>query len=211
MNAECYAKLKASDSDNDNQISPTEYTTYVQNESSGLISHQTYTHLPLELIQAYTFLTCNYNCFMGVGDSESCKEVCKESIPIAGAGQGGNVSDQERAFLYEVCHRTKDAIYLALEMERPTEFPTPSPNPAGPDPEPDNVRNVEIPFGIANVKGFGATEVMDDMDLIQTAFDRLWVKVLNNLNVERLGPVTLRRLEVSSTKNWLDTIQDGEL
>jgi hypothetical protein len=237
MQKDCYAPLRAADTDNSKSISPTEYIAFVQSFSDDPIFDVTvFRNLPIELVEAHNTLVTRTWCdIMQPQDTNSCLAIQREII-ISGIPPQ---NDNDLEFLYSTCANTKVAVYEAQgyvpsdpPSHPPSSSPTSSPTSlpivslppsSGNDDDADdgvvedddtgnpNVRRVQVPFGIASKSGLTAPNYnAQALQPLYAAINDLSQTVLNALGNRRLRGVSTtstRRLEVINVGNGITSIQ----
>eukprot|EP00978_Attheya_sp_CCMP212_P040110 scaffold215519_cov53-Attheya_sp.AAC.2 len=130
---ECYVPLTRNDADGDAEMDVAEYLTWVQELSGNFFSASTqYFQLPLALKVNFVALSCgcdfvNINCCDAADDYYSRD---KSTLDIEGTTPGSTVSEDQAAYLFEICSRTMDVIDSLLPP--PTMPPTSSPTTSSP-------------------------------------------------------------------------------
>ena len=215
MQEECYDPLFVADADEDDFISQIEYIELVKFYSDDPIFNvSTFQELPDKLVLEYNSLICNYICVIQNG---TCGNPCEIGIPVAGvenananananANGNGNANANapsvlNRLYWYEVCDETMSAIRTILNIEDPTLPPVVV----------DDTFEVEVPFGVANMKGLKAVDIANNtefsLDLILDVFDQLRADVQANLWTETLGGVRMLDV-VFSLESFIREIDD---
>ena len=194
MQKECLGPLLEADANGDYHLDRTEYVSYVQSQSPDPMFQVGYADQPNQIIIAHLKLTCP--------DGGS---TCTDDLPLAGAELGlDGMNDTQELFIYNLCSITKKAMFDAMGVEYPTAPPTPNPS-AEPSSNPTaedttNVRQVDIPFGVANMKGLDAFDIAANVDgsfegVIRPAFEDLGQKVEKNWNIEKIGGSRMLAIE----------------
>lgn len=233
MQRDCYAPLRAADTDNSKSISPTEYIAFVQSFSDDPIFDVTvFRNLPIELVEAHNTLVTRTWCdIMQPQDTNSCLALQREII-ISGIPPQ---NDNDLEFLYNTCANTKVAVYEAqgyVPSDPPSDPPssTPTSSPvislppsSGNDDDADdgvvedddignaNVRRVQVPFGIASKSGLTApnynSQALQPLYVAINDLSQTVLKALGNRRLRGISTTSTRRLEVINMGNGITSIQ----
>jgi hypothetical protein len=229
MQKDCYAPLRAADTDNSKSISPTEYISFVQSFSDDPIFDVTiFRNLPIELVEAHNTIVTRTWCDI-MQPSQDMNQCLSEQREIIISGIPPQ-NDNDLEFLYNTCASTQVAVYEAqgyVPSDPPSLAPSSSPtndddrvndddiNVKDDDVLNPNMRRIEVPFGIASKSGLTAPNYnAQALEPLYSAMNDLAQYVSDTLLLQgrRLGGLMQRNMEVVNVENGISTIQSqGEL
>jgi hypothetical protein len=222
MEKDCYAPLRAADTDNSKSLSPTEYISFVQSFSDDpIFDVAVFRNLPIELVEAHNTIVTRTWCDImePAQDRNQCLAEQREII-IAGIPPQ---NDNDLEFLYSTCANTQVAVYEAqgyVPSDAPSLAPSSSPTFQGSDDDVNvkdddvinpNMRRIEVPFGIASKSGLTAPNYnAQALQPLYSAMDDLALSVNDALfrgRNRRMRGLLQRTLEVVNVENGISTIQ----
>lgn len=219
MQRDCYAPLRAADTDNSKSISPTEYISFVQSFSDDPIFDVTiFRNLPIELVEAHNTIVTRTWCDI-MQPSQDMNQCLAEPREIIISGIPPQ-NDNDLEFLYNTCASTQVAVYEAQGYV-PSDPPSLAPSPTTDDDvnvkDDDvlnpNMRRIEVPFGIASKSGLTAPNYnAQALKPLYSAMNDLAQYVSDALLLQgrRLGGLVHRNMEVVNVENGISTIRSQE-
>lgn len=214
-NSDCLAPLLEADANGDSILSREEYMTFVQLYSSdAMFRVESFADFPIPLVLEFTQWTCSGYCNFFTLDPTGvealdCLKDCQDGIPLAPPENFGPLD--LKPYLYSVCASTYEEVKGILNITDDEDEDDTISSP--------EKRQVEILFGMANLKNLNAVDIAQDKDgslnqVLLPTLKGLYNLVKENLYVERLGGrlrrtlLIRRHLQLNSEDAWIKTIDN---